>query len=371
MAPGERLRQLDVLRAAAIFLVLLQHSEGPAWTRVIGWSGVDLFFVLSGFLVSGLLFSEDARSGSVNAVRFLVRRGFKIYPAFWAMIAATLVLCVALGIPIDWNRVQVELMFLQNYGPSLWGHTWSLAIEEHFYFALAATWRLKPALFRAAAGVRWMVVTLAVILVTRSLLVALLPAQLDRLTAWGTPARLDSLVFGVLLAYLHHHHLDALRGFVWKHRAVLLAGSALCLAPLLACSAEACEKTAFTRSVGYTLLYLSYGTLMIVLLHSAPMPGPAGRILAAIGRYSYGIYLWHLPLGTLIRSDWVRARVPVESVTGSVALYVVSCVIGGMVLARLIETPFLRLRDRLAPSTVGSAVTSPGTAPPAAAPPAT
>src|SRR5271168_36950 len=90
-----RLRQLDVLRGVAILLVLGRHldsvpTDAPGaiqsafdlWMRA-GWIGVDLFFVLSGFLVSGLLFREYARYGDVRAGRFLLRRGLKIYPAFY------------------------------------------------------------------------------------------------------------------------------------------------------------------------------------------------------------------------------------------------------------------------------------------------
>src|SRR4026209_1924186 len=90
-----RIKQLDVIRFAAIVLVLFRHIEpcprevssvANAVTSTLargGWSGVDLFFVLSGFLVSGLIFREYKTTGDFDASRFLIRRGFKIYPAFW------------------------------------------------------------------------------------------------------------------------------------------------------------------------------------------------------------------------------------------------------------------------------------------------
>lgn len=78
--------------------------------------GVDLFFVLRGFLVSGLLFDELAKKGNVRPLRFLIRRGFKIYPAFWLMIALT----VAFRTSVRPLAVVCELLFLQNYGPGLW-----------------------------------------------------------------------------------------------------------------------------------------------------------------------------------------------------------------------------------------------------------
>src|SRR5204863_7752623 len=99
-----RLVQLDLLRCLAIVLVLGRHmvpcpSHTNAWLGRLtsiwqrgGWIGVDLFFVLSGFLVSGLLFREYQRHGSVDVVRFLIRRGFKIYPGFWVLLGATVAL---------------------------------------------------------------------------------------------------------------------------------------------------------------------------------------------------------------------------------------------------------------------------------------
>lgn len=93
---GQRNHQLDVLRGVAVLLVLGRHIQYPPqlpepfqtlvgyWSRC-GWVGVDLFFVLSGFLVSGLVFEEWKRTGGFAAGRFLIRRGFKIYPAFYLL----------------------------------------------------------------------------------------------------------------------------------------------------------------------------------------------------------------------------------------------------------------------------------------------
>ena len=150
-----RLVGLDILRFAAISVVLCDHSNnfGPAGdlfsktpgflgvvlstVASMGWVAVDVFFVLSGFLVSNLFFQEAARTGSVSPGRFLVRRGFKIYPAFWIMIAATIGYTWCRGGKLAWMQVFGELFFFQNYGHAVTWHTWSLAVEEHFYFVLA------------------------------------------------------------------------------------------------------------------------------------------------------------------------------------------------------------------------------------------
>ena len=157
-----RVAELDLLRALAIVLVLFRHLRDPSIHAIdaavafsplvvlskIGWAGVDLFFVLSGFLVSGLLFREFLKKRRVDGVRFLIRRGFKIYPAFYLFLFISfLVAGVYSPDPSVWrgwpglfvysqSQVFGELLFLQNYLGSFWSHTWSLAVEEHFYFAL-------------------------------------------------------------------------------------------------------------------------------------------------------------------------------------------------------------------------------------------
>jgi peptidoglycan/LPS O-acetylase OafA/YrhL len=135
---------LDVLRMLTILLVLGRHIDLPenpspllmAWKRG-GWVGVDLFFVLSGFLISGLLFTEYSRFLRVDISRFLIRRAFKLYPAFWIMLCLTLVVRTVRGEPIPPLSLSGEILFLQNYIGAIWNHTWSLAIEEHFYLMLA------------------------------------------------------------------------------------------------------------------------------------------------------------------------------------------------------------------------------------------
>src|SRR5258708_33207166 len=150
---------LDLLRLAACLLVIFAHidvcplqTNAPlhqltAFLQRGGWLGVDLFFVLSGFLVSGLFFKEFQASGSVSPGRFLWRRAFKIYPTFWIFILATTVWHIVWMDELEsvhsmaelrhqslWKEVLSELWFLQNYARHrLWVHNWTLAIEEPFY----------------------------------------------------------------------------------------------------------------------------------------------------------------------------------------------------------------------------------------------
>src|SRR5690349_6303271 len=128
---------LDILRAVAILLVFGQHSVELPLVPAMGWVGVDLFFVLSGFLVSGLLFREYQQTRQIRSGRFLLRRGFKIYPQFYLMIGLTALIARWDGHPVSGRQITAEALFVQNYFQGFWIHSWSLAIEEHFYILLA------------------------------------------------------------------------------------------------------------------------------------------------------------------------------------------------------------------------------------------
>jgi len=106
---------LDLLRLLAVSLVMFRHLPGDvgrtAELAILfrgGWIGVDLFFVLSGFLISGLLFREHQKTGRLDVVHFLIRRGFKIYPVFWAMLAVTIMVLAILKQPIPGRALAGE-----------------------------------------------------------------------------------------------------------------------------------------------------------------------------------------------------------------------------------------------------------------------
>jgi len=127
---------LDVLRGVAVLLVLGYHAQFPAFR--IGWSGVDLFFVLSGFLISGLLFSDYKKFGHIRLGRFWFRRAFKILPSLYSLLATLILITIRFG---KWHQVSHigylgSALFFYNYLPlhtvPIIARTWSLAVEEHF-----------------------------------------------------------------------------------------------------------------------------------------------------------------------------------------------------------------------------------------------
>jgi peptidoglycan/LPS O-acetylase OafA/YrhL len=167
----------------------------------IGWSGVDLLFVLSGYLISGLLFSEYQHTGRIDVVRFWIRRGFKIYPGFYALVFAAFgALLLASGLHrFPWRAVLAEVFFVRDYfNNEIIEYGWSLGVEEHFYIFLPI---LLVGLLRLGKR-SWRILPLISIVVAVTCLVWRVR------TAGGdwpqTHLRIDGLFCGVALGYYKH-----------------------------------------------------------------------------------------------------------------------------------------------------------------------
>lgn len=381
-SPKPRSVELDVLRAAAILLVLGRHSTlsweeagrlrplAAFWHR-LGWTGVDLFFVLSGFLVGGLLFTELRERGRLDVRRFLIRRGFKIWPPYVIYLGCLLIGLTFIetrgdiGYAID--RLLPNFVHVQNYADGTRRHTWSLAVEEHFYLLLPLV--LVFASRRRAAGAAGLPIVprIAVGLVVgctalRVVTSALWPFKLET-HFWPTHLRIDSLFFGVFLAYLHHYRPGLVEPASRHHGKLLLFGAAM-VAPMgfLPISGF------FVTTVGLAMLYVGYGAILMATVHAPPTSllsrlfgSAAGRWLGFIGFHSYSIYLWHIDLAQIpimkALARGIGGGLPAEiRWFAAMGVYVIAASAVGLVMGFLIERPALRLRERLFPS---RAVTAP------------
>lgn len=334
---------LDCLRTVAILLVLgrhvpAEHRENAflAYWHCGGWAGVDLFFVLSGFLVSSLLFREFQERGSINAWRFYTRRGLKIYPAFYVFLAVSLgYLWMTTGSVWVWTIV-VEGGFLQNYLPryALWDHTWSLAVEEHFYLTLPVAMLALGGRFKLVPGV---FVALAILCCGLRLF--------SSLGGYGhvhfyTHFRIDSLFCGVCVAYLYSFHSVAFTALVTKWRSALLAIGTLAFVP-----AFAYDGNRWWISVYYVILLYLGSACLVCWAIPVRTPGLLGQLVAVIGSYSYSIYLWHV-----VALEWVAAPLAGANTSLFWALYLAVTFGLGVAMAHLVEYPVLRVRDWLFPS---------------------
>jgi peptidoglycan/LPS O-acetylase OafA/YrhL len=372
---NSRLIGLDLLRFIVATIVLSAHASGfgnagkifyetPGLLGKIlalmpsaGWEAVDVFFVLSGFLVSGLLFKEAGEHGTISIRRFLIRRGFKIYPAFWAMLASTVAWTLLHYELIPWKAYFSELFYFQNYGVSICFHTWSLAVEEHFYFLLAGVfWVLKrragakqaisfkriPDLFLAVA---------VLCLVSRFITWAVVDNVTNGNIHWFTHADLallDALFFGVMLSHFWHNCWDEqvkqrLARWRWAFAAVGLV--------LLLPGVTGVMDIQWFRIFGFTLAYLGAGSLLLSCLAFDYIRYPIlVKWLAWLGRHSYSVYLWHIMVGACL-FPWVSVKL--NNRLGwalDTLIYFALCWLVGIFMARILEFPLLRIRNRLFPN---------------------
>lgn len=341
---GKRIPDLDFLRGIAIIGVLFRHSAWDNNFARAGWAGVDLFFVLSGFLVSGLLFSEFKKSGKVRIGRFLIRRAFKIYPTFYIfLIAAFTFYPWVNGHPFPISNMLSEILFLQTYLQGCFIHTWSLAIEEHFYLLLSLFVFIVLSV-NSLENRRLMISMLvaSILLVIAMRLQYIYAHRNDPyLAIFYTHLRMDGLLLGVLLSYLIHFK-DGFTQYINRHKfAVLIAGIVL-ISPLFYIKAG----SPFYNTIGFNIVHLGFAVLVayaaqgdLVSRFSKFLPvGYLTRITAYIGIYSYSIYVWHLLL-----SDFIEKVLLLK--TGGV-LYLGVTISVGILLSMAIEQAFLKIRDR-------------------------
>lgn len=303
----------------------------------IGWAGVDLFFVLSGFLVGGLIFREVDRTGAFNLKRFFIRRMYRLWPVLYLFLFAMALSGIA---PLKTFFWQIAL-HVQNYVPTQPAkHLWSLAVEEHFYILLSIG---VCFLLRSKRGISYIPV-ITITIVIGSLIMRIVgwrlgatPLELQTMTHF----RLDGLASGVFLAFLFYHKADT---YEWLRRQKLIWAILLiaCLCFLITVP----KSTALGSTFGYTVSALA-SAFSLLLIHKCPFP--KGSIaffkpFAFLGIISYPLYLWHVPV--------VRVIERVDALTGVYSLflsYAVSIAVAAAVTF-FFERPIMRLRDRRTPS---------------------
>lgn len=326
------------------------------WAKV-GWIGVDLFFVLSGFLVSGLLFSEIKNCGRPDLFLFFIRRGIKIYPSFWMFLFVSFLVTNAVS-PSMWRggrHTLVELIFLQNYLPGQWAHTWSLAVEEHFYliFGLLTVFltRTKNRIFPLSWFVPIVLVLFVSLLLARGIKTYILTGPPDGMFM-KTHFRIDGLFFGAFLSYHYHFNRVLLERFVNKYRVVLWFLVLLLLSPPFY---GRIENGRFINSLGFTTIYIGFGILLLLFFfsHRGRMVSGSlgGRILCGIGRDSYLTYLYHFPIYYWTLYLCMKANLNSQPYFYlHLFFYFGTSLLVGKVLAMVVERPVLKWRDKTFPS---------------------
>lgn len=336
---------LDILRSAAILLVFSAHAGGSFSTLPItklpfiywGWTGVDLFFILSGYLIGGQLWKELKRTGNIQVGRFILRRGFRIWPLYFSFLLCTFVLYVISSHPL--NGFGTDLLFLSNYAD----HTnvagsWSLSTEEQFYIAFPLVLWL---------GSRFIPVK-SLIVVPAAWLIALPLLRALTLQVWASAdesalyfpfhTHSDGLAVGLLIAWVAAFYPERMKTAWVKNTIVFVA--LIALAVLL--------RNGVSRPIfAFSALALIYGACSLFLLRLPNPPGWFGWSgFYVISRLSYGIYLNHFWV-----LDYLPPAIKPYIGTGTVGFLLCWCIawfvasaIAFMTFAA-VELPFLRMRE--------------------------
>jgi len=330
---------IDGLRALAVLAVLFFHAAIPGFGG--GYVGVDVFFVISGFLITRLVVDELERTGTVSFRRFYLRRARRLFPALFATLALTFIASTILLAPsvlvVVARTTLSALLSVSNFqfwqeagyfnpeaelNPLL--HTWSLGVEEQFYLVwplsllLLAKWRRQ-----------WLPAFMVLVVVASLVASEWAVRTLDSAGYYLLPFRMFELALGAMMVWAVRHTPKSIAA----REILLLAGLAMVVYPVLAYSR-------YTPFPGLAALLPCAGTALLILAGTAPWSGwlLRNRLATGLGAISYSLYLVHWPILIIYEMTTMRETTLAErcvllaiSIAVAVAFYL------------FIETPFRRL----------------------------
>ncbi len=340
---AQRVQSLDGVRALAVITVILCHlvqrfAVVPRALPVI--DGVQMFFVLSGFLITSLLLREQQRTGTIALPSFYTRRALRILPPLFVYLLVAALLCHGTGQPVPWGAMGSAALLLTGLDPAfgsfLTDHLWSLAVEEQFYllWPLLLMGALRWGGKRRAAWLALLLIGASPLL--RTLMWLVHSPLLAHKQAVLLPGRMDSLFAGSLAALcMGTARFEALYSRVRRFPWVSPLFFAL-LSPLL----RILGGSAYTFTCGYTLEALCETAFLVWLIRSPE--SVAARVLGAkplafLGTISYSLYLYQ----SALIHNWHSMRW-----NGSVPGVLAAVFAAGLGSYFLVEVPAMRRRSR-------------------------
>ena len=354
------LPSIDSLRALAVLAVIIYHVDVNYLPG--GFLGVDLFFVLSGYLISSLIIKEYRKTGSLNLYNFYIRRARRLLPAVYFMITAGLVVMVLFNEVLlrkshldaifgyiyssNWWYIFHKLDYFDSFGAqSPFKHLWSLAIEEQFYMIFPLLFLLVNRKKKSKDGTyklnkNFLYVVLGLILV--SLIAHILLFDINNISRiyFGTDTRAFSLLVGVVGAILYP--MERLHAKVTPQQNMIYSVvSLVAIATLITVMIYTSEYNTWLYRGGFLLVAILG---LIVIISSGKQHTLMSRLLSFkpivfIGKISYSLYLWHFPVLVL--------TTPVSEIGNPNIIFVILRVILTFILATasyvFVETPIRKL----------------------------
>ena len=372
----KRLDGLDTLRAIAIIIVLIYHYKvvvSPenlfGFISSVGWTGVDLFFVLSGYLIGNQILSAFSKGQDFSLKLFYIRRFLRTLPNYYFVLALYFIFPVALGgtatAPL-WSF----LTFTQNLGLApgeTFTHSWSLCIEEQFYLIFPVI-ALLIAYSRRSIGLAWTALVGAMVLAMFLRGFNWYAHGEENISArsfmehiyYSSFTRFDELLPGVAIALLKNFHPTIYAALLRRGNLLLLAG--LASVGLMFYVFQNYEyirgfgRTFQVVTFGYSFLAISFAILVLAALS----PGSwLNRIRIPGATYialcSYAIYLIHKPLFQVLKAPLTDYGIDIHGGLG-VAIIMTVSIFCGWALYFFVETPFMKLRELFYPSTTRSSL---------------
>ncbi|HWA28199.1 MAG TPA: acyltransferase [Lacunisphaera sp.] len=352
---------LDGIRGLAVLVVLCHNLHWPGFKG--GFFGVDMFFALSGFLITTLLLEDHARSGRISLRRFFLRRFFRLYPALVVLMAFSAISVWFDPRAVSAGRVATVtasvLAYWSNYlviaNPAGWlgglNHTWSLAVEVHFYLI----WAILMGWITARWGRDCRILGLiAAGFAAGSVLWRLFQWSRGAGETWlyaGTDMRLDAIFLGALAGLLRWAHLARSEGPVAPDMDPRLIRTAegVAIGVLVFLITTVPQKSPLPSLGAFAAAGAATSLLILtVLLHRGSLLAAvvSWPVLAWFGQISYSLYLWHVPVGKLFSLERLAAHgVPLVAAQ-LVRVGVSVAIAAGSYYC--IERYFLRLKDRWA-----------------------
>lgn len=365
--PTGRLHGLDTLRVLAIALVMLYHAHPFAPERLdpvckFGWMGVDLFFVLSGYLVGRQLLRSQSQLTPASLLRFYWRRSIRVLPAFFAVLALYYLWPgwrEAPHLAPFWQYVTFTYNLTADYAHHrAFSHVWSLCIEEQFYLVLPFVLVLlacRPSLRSAGAlavavllaGLAWRTWVFVHVLHPRGPGAGDFGLQYIQLVYYPTWSRMDGLLAGVLLAAIQTYR-PAAWARLRSHGVLLFTAAILAISVSCWLFLNRFDSTGPVAAAGTVIGYPLLAAGLAALLLSAVGNGPLGRWRipgsAAGASLAYSLYLTHKEI-----LHWCEEYLPARFSTGTwigLAIFVFISLLVATVLYFAVERPCLKLRDK-------------------------